>query len=477
MRTTIYIKFWITILILSGMSLHTIAQQGYRIDFNLTNYSSDEMLLVYYLGDKQYIKDTLHANSPGQFTAQGNENLDPGMYIAYFPSQNTSFDFLVDSNDQHFQLSTNLQDIATEMHVEGSQENTLFFNYLKYLEEKRNESTVLSKSLENLKKDPENNKNKISTLEEILAGLDQEVNTYQKDIIQKHPDSFTADIIKINAPIEIPEEFRKGDDDGFYYYREHFFDHVNFAKERILQTPFYIQKADQYVGNQLTTQIPDSVIVAVDRLLRLAETNEVVYKHTLIRLLNKYAQSNLVCFDAVYVHIVDEYYAKGKAPWLDADQRTKILKDANALRPILCGKKAPDFELQSINNPEETIQLHSLNAEYTVLFFWSPDYPDEISSLKSFYDEYKNNGVKILSICIDSDYSTNSCRAFIAKNEIQPWINGVDSEGLSDIKDTYNIHSSTKIFFLDKNKEIIAKEMEAQHLGAILQNTLHPDKE
>ena len=48
--------------------------------------------------------------------------------------------------------------------------------------------------------------------------------------------------------------------------------------------------------------------------------------------------------DAVYVHIVKNYYAKGLAPWTEEDQLKKIVKNAEKLEPLLIGKTATRYQ-------------------------------------------------------------------------------------------------------------------------------------
>ena len=61
----------------------------------------------------------------------------------------------------------------------------------------------------------------------------------------------------------------------------------------------------------MTVQHPDSVSIAVDRILSLVEPSKETYKFYLIHFLNEYAKSKFVGMDAVYVHLGEKYYCCG----------------------------------------------------------------------------------------------------------------------------------------------------------------------
>ena len=77
------------------MSIFANAQSGYKIDIKLNNYNNDTLLLGYYLGDKQFVKDTAISHN-GTFTFKGVKDLDPGVYMAVMLPEKNVFQFIVD---------------------------------------------------------------------------------------------------------------------------------------------------------------------------------------------------------------------------------------------------------------------------------------------------------------------------------------------------------------------------------------------
>ena len=470
---------WAVVLIAIFSIQATNEEQGHAIEFELKNYANTQMIIAYHFGDKQYISDTLTATTSGQFLMKGEEELDPGMYIAFFPSIGKSFEFLVNKGEQHFKLTTDTQSFIPSMQVKGSAENKRFFGYLNYLTEQRTERNGISKLLEELKKDTETNKDKIKTLEDKIKSLDEVVVAYQKNIINNYPNSFTAGIIKINTPIDVPEDIRKDDVKSFYYYKEHFFDNMNLADERFLRTPMLHPKIDLYISDKVTVPHPDSVRIAVDRILKQSEGNEEVFKFALVRLLNVYAKSKIVCMDAVYVHLVDNYYSKGKAEWIDEEQLKKIKEDADALRPLLCGKTAPDIAMQTLSLPVTSKSLHGIKSKYTVLFMWDPDCghcKKSMPDMVKFYDDYKSKGVEVYAICTKTYKGEAECKEFIEEKDMGRWLNMIDPYYRSRYKQIYNVKSTPVVYILDENKEILAKRIGAEQMGEVMNKIIERDK-
>ncbi|MFD1293000.1 redoxin domain-containing protein [Lutibacter holmesii] len=429
------------------------AQNGYELTFEIKNYDSSEMILAYHLGDKQFINDTLKAAKPGLFLATGDEELDPGMYIAFFPSLRKSFEFLVNKEEQHFKLSTDSNNFVSNMQVENSFENKLYFDYLQFLEQKREE---------------ENKEN-----------VDKEVDAYQKNIISEYSNSFTAAIIKSSRNITVPENEKQGKDKGFYYYKEHFFDNLNFADERLLRTPIIYSKIDLYISDRLTIQHPDSVIVAVDKVLKLLEVNQEMFKYFVIRLVNKYAKSNTVCMDAVYVHLVDNYYLNGKTPWIDKEQLKKMQEDANDLRPFLCGKVAPNVEMQNFKVPAEPVSIHDTNSKYTVLYIWDLDCDyckESVPELVKFKDNHKDDDVRVITISTSTHNEFDETKKIIEEYNMSRLINLIDPYNRSNFSEEYHIKSTPQVFVLDENKKIISKRIGTNQLEELFDKLLKNDK-
>ncbi|MBK8669748.1 MAG: redoxin domain-containing protein [Saprospiraceae bacterium] len=316
-----------------------------------------------------------------------------------------------------------------------------------------------------------NETNKIA--QEKLDELDKDVKKYQKDFISKHPQSITTMLIKSNIDIEVPDF--TGNEDSvkyrrYYFYKHHFFDNINMQHHALIRTPFIHQKVDYYV-NKLSNQQPDSLIRAVDIVLGKLEGNPEAYRYYLADFLNKYAQMKMVGLDAVYVHLVDNYYKKGKASWVNEDNLKKMSENADDLRPILIGKKIPD--ITTYEEDGTPVRLYDIQSPYTVLIFWAPDCghcKKIMPNVVDFYKKNKDKGVKVLGVCTKSGDKTNTCWPAVKEKGMEDFINTADEYGRYNQK--IRVKSTPKIFILDAKKEIIIKDIPGEEIDRIFNEIL-----
>lgn len=448
-----------------------LANGGYEITIKVKGFTQSEAYLAYHYGDKQYIKDTVQ-NNAGTLIFAGDEPLDPGFYLVVLPPNNDFFQVLVDDNNQRFTVETTVENPAQNVKVTGSEENELFYGYLDYLSGKR----PMVEQIQQQMQANEGNEAKTKELQSKLDELNDQVVTYQEDLLKKYPKSFTAAIILSGQPLDMPE-FTGTDEElqvkKWEYTKAHYFDNLDITDPRMLRTPFLFQRIDYFV-NKLQVQHPDSLAKAIDYVLgRLDPTSE-TFKYYLIHFLNNYATSKIVGMDAVYVHLAEKYYATGMAPWTEEEQLKKILDNANTLKPLLIGKKAPNLKLQKKDG--SPVELHTLDSEYTVLYFWRYDCGHCKKStpvMKEFYDKFKDKGVKIMAVCVKGNPDDiGGCWDYIEENEISDWLHTVDPYFRSRFPTIYDVKSTPQIYVLDRNKEIISKKIDAEQLEELMNHII-----
>ena len=212
-------------------------------------------------------------------------------------------------------------------------------------------------------------------------------------------------------------------------------------------------------------------------MLSLASNDKDMFKYFVIKLLNSYAKTKVVCMDAVYVHIADNYYLNGKVDWLDEKQLQGIKDDADRLRPLLCNKIAPDITLQTFPKKEGDkpvpVSLYGIDAKYTVLIFWAPDCghcKKTMPLVAKFYDEYKSKGVEVFSVCTKTYKDYDSCVEFIKEKDMDRMLNLTDPYLRSRFPVIYDVKSTPVVFVLDQKKKIVSKRIGGEQLGEVLDN-------
>jgi hypothetical protein len=174
--------FPILSLLLSVLSL--TAQPGHRIGVRIDGFQRDTLFLGYYLGDKQYLRDTVTASPGGEFVFQGDESLEGGMYLVVLPPDNNFFQVLVNPGEQSFSVHTRIDDLVGAMKVQGSPDNQLFYDYLQFLNAKRPQAESLNQELQGAGGDAV----KKQEVQAKLEKLNEEVKQHQEkssQLIQK----------------------------------------------------------------------------------------------------------------------------------------------------------------------------------------------------------------------------------------------------------------------------------------------------
>ncbi|GJM34684.1 MAG: hypothetical protein DHS20C18_36850 [Saprospiraceae bacterium] len=442
----------------------TFANGGYHIEVKIDGYESEQLLLAYHLGDKQYIQDTVQQNDQGKFVFSGEEKLPCGVYLLVMQPENQFFQLLIDQEEQEFSVTTSKEDPLGDAKFTGSPDNSLFYSYLNYLNNKRPEAENLKKAL-----DEEGSNQK--KLQKKLDDLNEEVINYQHKLVKDNPGTLTAAIINASLTVDMPEF--SGDQEHireqqWRYMQVHYFDNLDLSNSCMTRTPFLFQRVDYFI-NKLQIQHPDTISKAIDYVLEKMRPSEENFKFYLIHFLNEFAKSKMVGMDAVYVHLVDNYYAKGDAPWVEADQLKKIEENAAKLKPLLIGKIAPDINLQKRDGTP--ISLHGVDAEYTILYFWRYDCghcKKSTPDMKAFYGKFKDKGVKIVAICTKFTDEIPDCWKYVDENETQDWLHTVDPYHQSKFMKLYDISTTPQIYILDRNKEIISKKIGAEQLEEVM---------
>ncbi len=448
--------------------------QALEINFEIKNYDNDTLIIGNYYGERQIVKDTIYKKSKGKFIWKGDEKPEQGVYLALLKPSNTFIQFMLSPNENKFTLFTDYNDLA---HVKfmGSKENELFYGYMDFLREKRELADTLRAKIERAKKANLEDKDSQIAFEK----LDADVKKAQHTLIEKNSNSLTALLLKGSTDIDVPSFEGLSPDTikvrRYYYYKEHYFDNIDMQHKALIRTPFIHQKIDTYL-NKVVSQQPDTLIKAIDFVLAKLEGNEEAYRYYLAELLNKYASMKLVGYDGLYVHLVDNYYAKGKAPWLNEENMSKMKENANDLRPVLIGKKMPD--ITTYKEDGSPVRLWDIQSPYSVVLFWAPDCghcQKSMPFLVDFYKKYKDKGVKLLSICTKGGDKTSTCWPAIEKENMGDFINTADQYSRFNMK--VKIKSTPKIFILDENKEIIIKDIQAEEIEKVFEEIIAIDKQ
>jgi len=493
---------------IAGLSLSSLAQNnGYDIKINFKGCKDSMVYLVKYTFDTQYIADTCKKIKNGQIQFKGNKELDKGVYTLVSEGKSIYFDLFINEN-QKFTINTDASDIVASLKSIGNKENEQFFSYIKYITQK---NVDFGKVREQTKGKSKEDSTKF--MNEKVNAFNLEVKKYEADFMSKVKGSYLYDVLNLKTekePTEVPKA-KNGRPDSiytYYYYKNHFFDGIDFKDERIIRTPFFDDRIKKYFENVILMH-PDTVIKEIDKVLVKCESENLVYNMLLGYFTYKFEQSKIMGFDKVFVHLGDKYIVSGRASKVYADETvTKIKERVDIMRNLLLESRVPElycidttyggvvrkmgFDTASssksitdiyLKNVEKLTPLYktlySVQAKYTVLIFWAEDCghcQTEVPKLHESLKDIKGTiDVKVFAVQTKDELYKN-WKKFIIEKKLTDFINVFDPIHINNLKEKFDIYSTPVIYILDKDKRIKAKRLGAEQVVDMLKTLETIDK-
>lgn len=444
---------------------------NYHIDIKIKGLNDSVIYLANYYGDKTFLVDTAFRKGKNNFLFEGQKKLGGGIYIVVGQAKNSIFEFLI-ADSQELKFDSDMEQLIEKMKVKGSNENALFFDYLSY-------SNIQFKKLKQcreglLKLSPPNDS--IALLNKQIDGLNADINDYKESIIEAYPNAFITHLFKaMKSPEVSPEEVKTDSIAAFNYYKKHYWDYIDFTDDRLIRTPVFHNRVDYYFTS-IAHPNPDSLWVEIDSFLHKLPENSEMYKHSLWFLTVKFDESKRIGYDALLVYFADNYYANGKAKWLNSGVIKNIIAEAKKRRNVLIGKQAPNLVMQNLNGTP--VSMYNIKKDFTLLYFWDPNCGHcqiETPQLKAFYDKYAEKyNLEVYAVCADADLV--EMKDYIEKNKLD-WINVNGPRSYTqDFHELYNMYSTPTLFVLDKDKKIIVKQIKTEQLLKFLNLYLKQNK-
>ncbi|TVR42479.1 MAG: DUF5106 domain-containing protein [Bacteroidia bacterium] len=450
------------------LSCQSMAVEGHRVELFVADKVDSESYLAYHYGNRQYIQDTTYIDANGFAVFEGAEKLTRGLYLIVFDDDN-SFEVIIDDN-QHFSVHVMAEDIMGSIRFESSPDNDIFYNYLHFLTGKNLERREMDEEL----RAPGITRDRQLLLQNRFQEMDSLVREKQDQIIRDNPDGLLALILRGQRDPELPElpllPDGSQDTDAMYkIYKSEFFENIDFSDSRILYSPVYHNRLRVYFNNVLI-QNPDTIIKEADRILEKARANDDFFRYTIWFLANNAETSQIMGMDKVFVYLIDNYYATGDVYWIDEERRQRLVQRAANMRRLLIGKTAPDISI--FDTEDRPVSLHAVDAEYLILYFWDSECAfcrQAAPLLKEAYRNLRDEGVQIFAI----NTETNKNRWLNAlKDYPDTWVHGQDVTNRSGFRDIYNIFAIPQIFILNKEKQILAKDIGPEHVERFIRQEM-----
>ncbi|MBK7885075.1 MAG: DUF5106 domain-containing protein [Chitinophagaceae bacterium] len=450
-----------------------VFSQNYQVTLLAPGYKNGIAYLTYYMGANLNIEDSAAVNNNGTAIFKGNRKLPPGIYVMVLPDKKHRIDFLIDKG-QEISLKIDTTDIINNSVIKGDKANDLYTQYQQFTAAKgallEKEKTAFSQSAS--KKDS-------AFHEKNYSRINNEINQYRENIIKNYPASMlSALFLAMKEPKYLIQNpiTRSDSIENYNYYKKHFWDGITFMDDRVIRTPFFLKKLEQYYRSLAI--VPDSIIKDVDYQLLLARNSPEMYKFLLNWLTDEFINPKYMGQDAVFVHLFEKYHSKGLTHWLNEKQMETISRRAYMLMANLIGDKAANLEM--IDSMGKPSTLYDVNADYTVVCFWDPTCghcKEELPRLDSIYQaSWKKHDVKIYAVLTEDTKA--EWTKYTQEHHLTDWVHVYQTKEMAaaeiaaqkpGFRQLYDITQTPTLYLLDKEKRIIGKKLTWEQLNELLQ--------
>ena len=456
------------------LSFSLLAQNAYEIKVTLKPFKNQYIYLGHYYGKQLPIIDSVLLNDKSEGIFKGTKKLGGGIYLVGYPDRAHNFELLVDKN-QKFSVVADTNNIRGLSFI-NSPENVAFIAYQDFMMKNGRQLEALQKA-----KSGSNNTNDSIKIAEQVEAINADVRKYRADIMAKDGNNLLPVLLKAMREPEVPKNDPAAKNDSLFayrYFKNHFWDGVNFYDDRLVRTPFFEGRIDKYF-EQLVYPNADSVKKEMDWMLGYASISEDMQKFLLLKFINRYYNQKYMWEDAVFVHLFEKYISNKDYPWLTAQGKKQITDRAYSLMANITGTPAANIELKNV--ADKTTSLYEVDAPFTLVTIWDPTCghcKETLPKLDSMYRaKWKGLGMKLFALAKETDGTKQTWLSFIQDHKLNDWVHVYYSKeedkarvesGIPGYSQLYDVQSFPTLYLLDKDKKIIGKKLTEEQVDEIL---------
>ncbi len=454
----------------SAVALQAQALDSTLIEAQIEGVPAGKTRLVGIFGDRNYIADSAVVDATGRFEIRRKNLLPAGFYTFLLPGGNKNFSILIDK-DQRFFLRANVADLGGTMQIMGSVNTALFYDNYRF---QAKQDPELNQLAEAMRGKPESSPEYQKAKERQTQILDER-KKHLDDIYKNNPDAFFTKFKMAgqNPDLTYPRK-ANGDLDTMrqlMHYRAHFWDNVDFNDGRLLYTPVIGNKLRRYI-KEMTPQNRDSIIPVADALIRRVMPYKPYFQFFSNWIAMQYENTKTTVMDgeAVYVHIIKNFFKPELAFWDKPENLEKLQKHAWEMEASLMGKKGPDVRAKDVLTGTEK-SIYEITAPLVVVFMFSPDCEHcqkDAPQIQEIARNWKARGVEFFGIGVST--TEEELKPFIKKHGFQfPVVFDPTNRA---IYAKYFVDITPELYILNKDRIIVAKNLHAEQLEEAFQREL-----
>ncbi|HQP04873.1 MAG: redoxin domain-containing protein [Bacteroidales bacterium] len=452
---------------LSVMACMTFSMTAFafRIEVTVTGHENGLLYFGSHYGPEYQVIDTIQTDSKGHAVFFGDFVLPQGVYFIVIPPK-TRFDFLV-LDDQDFSITTGLDNVLGKLIMTGTEKPDLFFGLQRDIAAINLASSELDIKKQYYANSGQANADEIKRTEDSLKNRRMVVYKYYKT---QDNNGFLSKMMAAMLPPEFPPYVLQWQTEDparyYYYYKDHYFDAVDFSDERLLRTPEFVfhRMLDEYSKFFLSTRVDsiENVYKDVDALIAKASVNIDFEKYIVSYLVDHFENPSVIGMDAVFVYLANNYFLNGKIKWADEKAIDMIRSRVDEMKYNMLGAKSHNLHLKRIDGA--LFETDSIQARYIILWFWERGCSlcdEQTPVLHSSYEEIKKMGAELIAINIQSD--KNAWEDYVTNMKLS-WVNACSAGSTDDFFIYYGTTRTPRLFILDSNKIIVAKDVKPKEI-------------
>ena len=442
----------------------------------ITNiYAGDTVYLADHNIGGKYLRDTAIIDKNGVANFQGTKKLQRGMYLFVFPKKRDYFEFMID-DDQDFQIdfdtAWSTRDYYLKMIATGSAENASFIEYQK------GKVAVIERLMaidEEIQRDSAGPQALLDSLNTLRDRYLNDKGNYDSAYIIKNPGHLLSKFLIAMIGVPYPEilpvmaDGKADSTFAFRWYKEHYWDHIDFADDGLLRMPVNIVKQRlDFFFEKIIVPDADSCIKEAEKIMDACKNTIEMEKYVIWYLTNRFESSNIMGMDRAFVRMAISTYCQGKSWWVDSTTINKMCENAFRRAHTLIGETAPELELKDIKG--NWVNTEKIRGQYVIFIFWDPTCghcKEVMPKLAKILADNKDKGWKVVALT-SGDKKKEWEEYYNSHPETQTFthlIRGeVQSQKYADNLYSYYVIASPTIFVMDANRKIVANRVDVDKM-------------
>jgi len=423
----------------------------------ITQPSQNYIYLMDHFGERTRLVDSAILNQQGEYVFQLKNGIKPGLYTLklgkdlkaqFYGGEEAELDVVINSKE-NIVLQTSLNAPIDSIQIIESEENKLFFQFLKRDKLIANQLGVLNE-LPNYfpEKDPF-----FSPIQKRYQALQKSYRLEIEKLLNQHSSLLAAHYIRALRfpfmPFNLPMNERLS------YMKAHWFDEVDFMDTSLIATNLLTKKAWGYIqlyrDQSLNKSQQEPIFaMAADSIISrclVSETMAVFMRNQLVKLFE------MLSMEQAVQHLAERYSSIGSCTDHEGNALKKRLEGS---RKLAVGNTAPEFSGTTLDG--KFFSSSAISKEKVVFVFWAswcPHCQQEMPELKKKYLSQKNGSWEVVTVSLDSNEV--ELKQFVQKHSL-PWPTLFDGKSwFGSIPETYHLYATPAFFVLDRNLKILGK--------------------